>query len=59
MSDDMTHVNVELLKVLRDALREKGKETILTPEQYDAILHANAKIEWGNEHCSRWPARKS
>jgi len=51
-----THVNFDVLVVLRDALRFAGAHRILTDNEYDALLHANAKIEQGPETCSSWPS---
>jgi len=41
----MVSISAEVLIVLRDALREKGKVQILSEVEYDALLHANAKLE--------------
>ena len=41
---NMTHISLDVLVILRDALREKGRKCILSENEYDALLHANAKI---------------
>ena len=33
------------VKILRDALRERGNNRILTSEEYDIVLYLNARIE--------------
>jgi len=43
----MISVSAEVLIVLRDALREKGKTRILSEEEYDALLHVNTKLSKG------------
>jgi len=42
----MTSIDSEILRVLRDSLREKGKRQILTDDEYLALLNVNAKIGW-------------
>ena len=54
---EMTHVSLAVLIVLRDALRSLPEWRLdeFSPDEQDALLHANAKIEAGPEHCSSWP----
>jgi len=51
----MTHINLGVLRVLRDTLREKGTRVTLSDVEYDALTHANAKLEAGPEFCQTWP----
>jgi len=45
----MSSISLEVLVILRDALREKGQKKILTEAEYDALLHANAIIKMDSE----------
>lgn len=37
-------IDVQVLILLRDCLREKGAKQMLTDDEYDALLHVNALI---------------
>ena len=40
----MLSIDIEVVKILRDSLRDKGTRQILTEDEYDALIHTNAKI---------------
>jgi len=37
-------IDLKTLRTLRDALREKGRHQLLSEDEYDALLHANALL---------------
>lgn len=39
------NISLEVLIILRDSLREKGKKTVLSEAEYNALLHTNALIQ--------------
>ena len=43
-------IDLEIVKVLRNALRDQRRHRILTEEEYDTLLYVNAKISKEEEN---------